>query len=447
MNQQNDEVVIDLREIFGILRRRWRCIAGTTVLFTAAAVAYVLIVTPMYESTMLLQVKEPKNLKSDMLSLGVDDISSSRFNKDHVQQRVGTYKAVILSKSVVMPLIEEYGEKDKDGKLSNADSFIKNRIKVTSERNSDVLKVAVTAKSPEVAREMNSKLLSGINKQFTKMIVDVQRDTEAMLNKRVEEGSKKLQEIRAQRDDRYHASGDVSPVTEADRVVKLVSDMHQKQKENRLALRKVRISLAEVEEQLKNLPEAEITNDSIRNITKWLTELEFERSVAAAEKPDSKQVEVFDRKIASVRKQIKEGRERILAGLDASSGGRYTTLFNKRYDLTQEIIRRQHDDEYWTSVIAEHETKIQSLLAQKREYEKIGEQEVIIKGLHDMAIEKLNQIRTAVNAETGYLAVIEEPTYNDAPVAPRKVRITAIAMALGFILGSMYAVLKGKQLV
>lgn len=444
MDQQNDEVVIDLREIFGILRRRWQRIAGITVLFTAAAVAYVLIATPMYESTMLLQVKEPKNLKSDMLSLGVDDISSTRFNKDFVQQRVGTYKAVILSKSVVMPLVEEYGEKDKEGRLPNVDAFIKNSIKVTSERNSDVLQVAVRAKSPEVAQDMNGKLLSGINKQFTKMIVDVQRDTEVMLNKRVEDSTKELQEIRAQRDDMYHANGDVSPVTEANRVVKLVADLHQKQKENRLALRKGRISLAEVEEQLKNLPEAEITNDSIRNITKWLTELEFERSVVAAEKPDSKQVEIFDKKIASVRQQIKEGRERILAGLDPSSGGRYTTLFNKRYDLTQEIIRRQHDDEYWTSVIAEHETKIQSLLAQKREYEKIGEQESIIKGLHDMAVKKLNQIRAAVNAETGYLAVIEEPTYNDVPVAPRRVRITAIAMTLGFILSSLYVVLKEK---
>jgi len=444
MEQNNDKIVIDLREIFGIWRKNWHKVAGITALFTAAAIACVLIATPKYESTMLLQVREPKNLKSDMLSIGADDISGSRFNKDFMQQRVGTYKAVVLSKSVVMPLLEEYGERDKDGKLPNVEDFIKSSIKVTSERNSDVLKVVTMAKSPEAAQAMNSKLLSCINKQFTKMVVDVQKDTEAMLIKRVEDSTKELQQIRTQRDEMYHANGDVSPVTEANRVIGLVADMHQKRKENQLALRKVRVSLAEVEEQLKNLSEAEITNDSIRHIQKWLMELEFERSVLAAKSPDSRKVEVLDKKIASVREQIKQERARILSGASLGSGGRYAPLYNKQYDLKQEIIRRNHDEEYWTSVIAEHETKIQSLLAQKREYEKIGEQEGITKGLLDMAIKKLNQIRAAANAETGYLAVIEEPTYNDKPVSPRKVRIPAVAMVLGLICGSMYVVLKEK---
>lgn len=438
MEQNNDEIVIDLREIFGILRKNWHKVAGVTALFTAAAVAYVLTATPLYESTVQLQIRRPQNLASDMLNVG------EAGQGGQTQQRMGTYKKIFTSRAVVVPLMEEFAERDKNGKLPRVEDFVKKTIKITSERNSEVMQIAVTAKSPEQAQNLNYKLLNGFNVQLQKVTKDLQTNTANVLTKRAEDSKKELKQIRAKMDRIYSSSGNISPVTLSDRVVSRVSSMRQALEDNALAMRQTRIRLAEVEEQLKNVPASEINNETLTKLYEEANMAEAEMRALQDGNRGSSKLEKANKKYEAVQKQIAKMQDKILRDEVPVTSGRYADLKKSKYNLEQELIRRTHDSEYWQRVISEDEVKIPKLLENKREYERICDEERNIKNLNDMILKKLNEIQTAENTDTGHVAVIEEPTYNDKPVSPRKVRIPAVAFVLGIICGSMYVVLKEK---
>lgn len=54
MAEDNDEIVIDLREIFGILKKRIGMVAGIAALFVVCAVGYCFIKAPVYEAVSII---------------------------------------------------------------------------------------------------------------------------------------------------------------------------------------------------------------------------------------------------------------------------------------------------------------------------------------------------------------------------------------------------------
>ena len=129
MDQQNDEVVIDLREIFGILKKGISKVLIVTALFVVVAGAYAFLWPKTYESVALIRT---------------DQSNQSYFT----------------ARSVVEPVIVKYGVRDDKGALPRYDSFIKN-IKLTQARQSKFLTVAVQAKDPQLAQDMNKMLVEG----------------------------------------------------------------------------------------------------------------------------------------------------------------------------------------------------------------------------------------------------------------------------------------------
>lgn len=127
-NRDNDEIVIDLWEVFGILKRKFKIVLGITAVFLAVAGAYVFFWPKTYESVALI--------RTNMNNQGY-----------------------FTARSTVEPVIVKYAEKDDKGKLPRYDKFIKD-IKLTQPRNSNFLTVTVNAKDPQLAQDMNKMLVS-----------------------------------------------------------------------------------------------------------------------------------------------------------------------------------------------------------------------------------------------------------------------------------------------
>lgn len=127
-NRDNDEIVIDLREVFGILKKKVKTVLGITAVFLAVAGAYAFFWPKTYESVALI--------RTNMNNQGY-----------------------FTARSTVEPVIVKYAEKDDKGKLPRYDKFIKD-IKLTQPRNSNFLTVTVNAKDPQLAQDMNKMLVS-----------------------------------------------------------------------------------------------------------------------------------------------------------------------------------------------------------------------------------------------------------------------------------------------
>ena len=96
---EEKEYTIDLMEIARVIFKNSKSIAKITAGFIALAVLYLLIATPIYESTALLQISAQKGLGGSLLDSMVGGGSGN-------QQDLNNSAEILKSRSVVIPVIE-----------------------------------------------------------------------------------------------------------------------------------------------------------------------------------------------------------------------------------------------------------------------------------------------------------------------------------------------------
>ena len=138
MAEDNDEIVIDLREIFGILKKRIGMIAGITALFVVCAIGYCFIKAPVYEAVSIIKVPE---------------------------KQIDIFK----SRSVMEPVVEKYVAKGQDGKTPSWNDWVKGNVKFSQEKGSDLHKLTVQGSSPEQAAEMNQAIIDNGIKRYSEI--------------------------------------------------------------------------------------------------------------------------------------------------------------------------------------------------------------------------------------------------------------------------------------
>lgn len=149
-----EETTIDLREVLDIILRNIKLIGKITIGCIILAVLYLLIASPVYESESLLRIKQQQGLGSSLLDVATGGSSQM------TQQQMSTYAEILKSRSVVIPVIEKTEEKE-DDKYPEYETYVKDRITTVPFKNTEILKVSVTAKTPENAQQANKLLVEG----------------------------------------------------------------------------------------------------------------------------------------------------------------------------------------------------------------------------------------------------------------------------------------------
>lgn len=139
--QDNDEIEIDLMEIFMVLMRWiWVIAAAAAVGGLIMLIYSKFFITPTYESTTRIIVLNTE--KNDDLSLSDLQLGT---------QLTGDYSKLITSRYVVEKVIEQY---DLD---TNYESFVK-LIKVSTATNTRIIEITLTDTDPLMAKEMVDSL-------------------------------------------------------------------------------------------------------------------------------------------------------------------------------------------------------------------------------------------------------------------------------------------------
>lgn len=128
---------LDLRELFYMLLKHVKLIAGITLLslLISAGVSFFLL-TPEYETFTTLMLGKP-----------VEELTSTQINNQGIltnQQLIGTYAEIARSNAVVNKVV-----RDLNGTLTP--SQLRSKVKVTLLNNTAVIKVAVRDTDPERA--------------------------------------------------------------------------------------------------------------------------------------------------------------------------------------------------------------------------------------------------------------------------------------------------------
>ena len=140
-NYRNDEIEIDLRELFFVLLDKILIIILVTLLFAGAAFAYTrFLVTPMYQSTTSIYVLNKQNEGTVTSS----DLSAST-------QLTYDYSQLIKSRSVSEEVIKTLRLDMKPEKLIK-------RITTSTPSNSRIINISVLDESPEMAKRIADTL-------------------------------------------------------------------------------------------------------------------------------------------------------------------------------------------------------------------------------------------------------------------------------------------------
>ena len=132
---ENPEYEIDLREVFGMLKKRWLMLIGITlVAVIASGVINFFVLAPMYETstTMIVSYKQDKN-------------SLLTYNELQISQKlVATYTQIVKSERIADQVIDKLNLDLTAGELNS-------KIFVSQVGETEILKLKVTDADPELA--------------------------------------------------------------------------------------------------------------------------------------------------------------------------------------------------------------------------------------------------------------------------------------------------------
>ena len=175
---RDQEYTIDLMEVAEIISENRKPIAKITGVFIALAILYLLIASPVYESEALLRIKQDQGLGRSLLD------AATGGNVQMSQQQMSTYAEILKSRGVVVPVIEAT-EEQKGGKYPAYEEYVKSHITTAPFKNTEIMQVKVTGKSPEEAQKANKLLVDNFLKRITGLSRTEQTITKGFLDERV----------------------------------------------------------------------------------------------------------------------------------------------------------------------------------------------------------------------------------------------------------------------
>ena len=171
------EQIIDLKDIAKILIRKRKTIINVTGICILLGGAYLVVTPSTYQSTAMLRIKQTQGLGNSVLS------TETGYSDAMARQLMNTNAEILKSRNVVEPVITAI-----EGEGSNAptyEEFVKNRIETKPYKETQLLQVSVTGKSPEKAQEANQLLIDTFLNRLADLSHVEQKTTREFLQKRV----------------------------------------------------------------------------------------------------------------------------------------------------------------------------------------------------------------------------------------------------------------------
>jgi polysaccharide biosynthesis transport protein len=173
---------IELRWIFGVLRRWAWLILGCTALAGLAALFVTAQIAPVYEANVTLLVEPSKNTMS------------SEYSAIIAAERLAlTYTQMLTSRPVMEAIIVELG-------LDETANELAKKVSAASIRDTQLIKVTVQAESPEKAAELANSLADAFTEYVQSLAVERYSSSLANVQEKMDVASEAIQAVQAQID-------------------------------------------------------------------------------------------------------------------------------------------------------------------------------------------------------------------------------------------------------
>ena len=426
---EEQEITIDLRDLWNVLKKNTATIRKVTIGCVAAAVVYLIVVPPTYESTALLRVKQPKGLGSSILeALPTGNPTASK-------QLMSTYAEILKSRSVVVPVIEAT-EEGKDGKYPEYEAYLKSRIATAPFKDTEIMKVTFKANTAEDAQKGNKLLVEGFLNRLTELERGEQKTTRQFIEERVNTSKEELQAAESVLTEFKKEHKLLAPESQVQLAAEKLTLADKLRAENQVALEAARARNNAVKAQLQNNTASIADNATISGMQAKLAELEAER-VSYLDKYTDKHPRVIEvnKEIANMRKTMDAEFKRVAEMMVPSSNPVHQGLLADMFKSEAEISVAQSNLQAVKALENKYNNDVATLSEVEQEYLTLLRDVTVSQEIYVMLAKRLEEAKVAEVAVSTEVQVVDEPTLPEQRVAPKRGMTLVLAFLLG-ILGS-----------
>ena len=433
---EEQEYTIDLMELFSIVMENLKTIAKIAAAFVALAILYLLIASPVYESTALLRIKQQQGLGSSLLD------AATGGNVGMNQRQMSTYAEILKSRSVVVPVIEATETANKNGKYPGYEGYL-GRITTAPFKDTDILSVRVTANEPGKAQKANQMLLETFLQRMTELSRVEQTATKNFLQNRTDAAKQDLDKAETALQDYKIDNKILTPSDSAKLFLDRITLAEKEAATNRIEMGTAQAKLNAANSILGGSGSYTADNRTIQAYNAQLAKLEAER-ISYLDKYTEKHprmIELNDQ-IAELKAKIQEEVRKVAALQAPSDNAVHQRLVMGKFQSEGELIAAQQKDALLKEIIEQNNRDLELLPAVEKGYVKVARDAQVASELYVMLAKRLEESKVAEVMVPNNVQIVDEPTFPEAPVAPRKGRTLALAALLGLLAGCGYVIAK-----
>lgn len=427
---------IDLKELWQIIDDNKKTIAKVTAGFLAVAAAYLIVVPPTYQSTSLLRIKQDKGLSSSILSAlptGSDQM---------IKQEMNTDAEILKSRNVVIPVIKQT-EELKDGKYPDYEGYVKGRITTKPYKDTQILEVDVTGRTPEKAQEANSLLVKGFLNRLTELSHAESQATRKFLEQRV--GSSKTELAGAEdRLKAYQVAHKIYSTTDQMKgLADQLTELDKVKAQNQLDLETAQAALGSIKGQLSDAGAGIADSPAIQQYKTQLAQLEATKASYTGKYTDEHpKMQEINQQIAQTRQSLNDEISKIVAQQAPSSSTVQQKLLSDKFSSEAAIAVAQSKNAAIAALEKKNDAEIAKLPEDQQGYIRVKRDADVAQEIYVMLAKRLEEAKVAEVMVPNEVQVIDEATLPERPIKPRKLLTLAIAAILGILAGSGYTVAK-----
>ena len=430
-----DENTIDLRELANMLIKNLRKICIITGTFVLIAIVYLILASPVYESDSLLRIKQPKGLGDSLLDV-VPGASTAM-----TAQLMSTDAEILKSRSVIEPVIVATEKADKNGNYPNYEAYVKERIATTPFKNTEILKLSVTAKSPKDAQNANRLIVEGFLNRLTELSRSEQRVTKDFIAGRVAESRVELNKAEDTLQKYKEKNHILDPSDSAKLLADRLSLVDKTNAENQVDMATSKARLSAVNEQLGGEAAATADSSTIKQYNAKLAELEMTK-ISYLDKYTSNHpvMKNLDEQIAGVKTKLNTEIAKAVALQAPTDNPVHQGLLASKFQSEAEIAIAQKKLEALAALEKANKKEIESLPALEQGYLRAQRDANVAQEIYVMLAKRLEEAKVAEAMISNEVQVVDTATLPEKPVKPRKGLTLLLSLLLGIMAGCGYAI-------
>ena len=430
------EQIIDVKDIAKILVRRRRTIINVTGICILLGAAYLVVTPSTYQSTAMLRIKQTQGLGNSVLS------TDQGYSDTMARQLMNTDAEILKSRNVVEPVINEV----EGDQVITYEEFVKSRIETKPYKETQLLQVSVTGRTPEKAQEANQLLIDTFLKRLADLSQVEQKATREFLQKRVvtakeelSEAEQKLQQFQV--DNKIYSTNDqMKGLTDK------ITLIDREKAQNKLDLETAQAALGSINADLGSAGASIADSSTVQAYKSQLADLEARKASYVGKYTDSHPAmkEVNDQ-IAKAQAGLQQEIDAIVSQQAPSSNSAQQGLLADKFRNEAALAVAQSKEAALADLDKDNEDAMKALPEKERGYIQAKRDVDVAQDIYEMLSKRLEEAKVAEVMVPNEVQIVDAPTLPEKSIAPRRVLVMVASAIIGLVLGCLYTLVQSLR--